>query len=94
METPLVLTVDDGQVTLPPDADSDEALQPVHRLVGRSVTAATYAETGSLRVEFTDSATLTVEPDPDYEAWNVLGPNGLLVVCMPGGELAFWSSDA
>jgi hypothetical protein len=30
---------------------------------------------------------------PDYEAWNLSGPNGVLVVCAPGGDLAVWSAE-
>jgi hypothetical protein len=28
--------------------------------------------------------------DPEFEAWHVSGPDGLLVVCLPGGRLAIW----
>lgn len=37
------------------------------------------------------SATLRVDPDPGYEAWELRGPGTEMVVCMPGGELAIWS---
>uniref|UniRef100_UPI00345F6139 DUF6188 family protein n=1 Tax=Streptomyces asoensis TaxID=249586 RepID=UPI00345F6139 len=31
---------------------------------------------------------LTVDPHTDYEAWHVVGPGGLPIVCTPGGKLA------
>jgi hypothetical protein len=38
---------------------------------------------------------LRCEPDPDYEAWQVVGGDPqALVVCLPGvGELAVWDSS-
>ncbi|WP_414635769.1 DUF6188 family protein [Amycolatopsis sp.] len=33
-------------------------------------------------------ARLRIESDSSYDAWAVSGPNGNLVVCIPGGELA------
>jgi hypothetical protein len=29
----------------------------------------------------------------DYESWNIVGPAGLRIVSLPGGELAIWSPD-
>ena len=41
------------------------------------------------------SGTLTVPPAPMYEAWQVRGPDGMLIVCSPGGEyVAVWKPDA
>ncbi|WP_110182225.1 DUF6188 family protein [Nocardioides solisilvae] len=37
---------------------------------------------------------LYVPPDASFEAWQVSGPGGALVVSMPGGDLAVWSGDA
>lgn len=33
---------------------------------------------------------LAVPPSPDYESWNVVGPEHVRVVSMPGGGLATW----
>lgn len=60
-------------------------------LGGRTV-AAVSTDDGVLHIEFTDGATLRCNPDPDTEAWQVVGGNPqALVVCLPGGELAVWS---
>lgn len=40
------------------------------------------------------SATITVPPAPMYEAWQVRGPDGLLIVCSPGGDyVATWQPE-
>ena len=43
------------------------------------------------RVDFSDGTRLDVEPDDAYEAWNVSGPDGALIVCTRGGSLVTWS---
>jgi hypothetical protein len=48
---------------------------------------------GTLTIRFDEDAMLVVPPDPDYEAWQVRADDGLLVVCIPGGELAVSSPD-
>jgi hypothetical protein len=60
----------------------------VEDLAGRTVADAS-TNGGVLHIVFTDGATLRSEPDPDVEAWQVVGgrPQSL-VVCLPGGELA------
>jgi hypothetical protein len=46
-----------------------------------------------LAVAFDDGARIIVQPDPDYEAWNVTGRHGMRIVCLPGGGLATWPAD-
>ncbi|MGE2732516.1 DUF6188 family protein [Mycolicibacterium vaccae] len=81
-------------VLLSPEEDADEAFQPIRQLVGQTVKEAAADEAGTLRVSFSDGTRFEVPPDDDYEAWNVSGPGGALVVCVPGGELAIWSANA
>lgn len=47
---------------------------------------------GTLELEFESGNFIRVYADPDYEAWSVVGAEGFRLVCMPGGELAVWSS--
>ncbi|GGL27945.1 DUF6188 family protein [Nocardia jinanensis] len=47
---------------------------------------------GTLRLEFDSGSSIEAFSDADYEAWSVVGANGYRVVCMPGGELAVWST--
>ncbi len=59
----------------------------------RAVTSAQIATDGTLVLGL-GSGTLTVPPAPMYEAWQVRGPNGLLIVCSPGGEyVAVWEPE-
>lgn len=47
---------------------------------------------GQLDVVF-DSLSISVPRDDNYEAWQIRGDDGLMVVCVPGGELAVWLPD-
>lgn len=78
-------------MTLSAEDDTDEALQPIRELVGSTIDEATVDAAGALRVDFSDGTRLDVEPDDAYEAWNVSGPDGALIVCTPGGSLVTWS---
>jgi hypothetical protein len=53
-------------------------------------TEATIADDGQLTLRFAEGTSLTVRPDDKYEAWQLSDDTGLLIVCMPGGDLAIW----
>jgi hypothetical protein len=59
-------------------------------LFGATVNSGIAFKTGTLRLVL-DHYQLTVRPDPHYEAWNVVGPGDMRLVCMPGGQLAIWT---
>ena len=60
----------------------------------RSVVSGTSTEGGTLLLSFAGGSLLRCEPDPRYEAWQVVGGSPqYLVVCKPGGELAVWDSS-
>ncbi len=46
---------------------------------------------GRLEVRFRDGTHIWVPSHPEYEPWRVEGPAGLLVVSVPGAELAIWA---
>jgi Family of unknown function (DUF6188) len=87
------LTVADGSVRWsgePLTAEAAGALLPLNL---RLVTSAKVDSDGTLNLGFGE-ATLLVPPHPMYEAWQVLGPRGLLIVCSPGGDyLAIWKPE-
>jgi uncharacterized protein DUF6188 len=58
-------------------------------LFGTTVNSGVAFKTGTLRLVL-DHFQLTVRADPHYEAWNVVGPGDMRLVCMPGGQLAAW----
>jgi hypothetical protein len=60
----------------------------------RELTSGQVATDGTLVLGF-GAATLTVPPAPMYEAWQVRGPDGLLIVCPPGGDyVAVWEPES
>ena len=70
---------------------SVEALQELLALLMGYVSTVTVEADGGLTIRFATGASILVPPDDQYEAWQVRGDNGLLVVCTPGGGLAEWS---
>lgn len=72
-----------------PQTDSEQ----VPSLTNSTISSATTDQSGVLDISFTDGHRLTVAPDADYEAWNIVGPGGRKVVCLPGGELATWHAE-
>ena len=63
------------------------------RLARATADRAHSRDDGALLLEFTDGSRLEVRASANYEAWQLVGPAGLMVVCMPGGELAVWTDD-
>ena len=46
---------------------------------------------GILQVQFSEGASVTVRPDPTYEAWELAGGSGgPILVCLPGSGLGVW----
>lgn len=92
IESPFKVDSSGKTFSLSPEEDADDAFQPIRQLVGQTVEEASADEAGTLRVSFSDGTRFEVPPDDHYESWNVSGPGGALVVCMPRGELAIWSA--
>ena len=92
IESPFRLDVQGNSLSLSPEEEPDVALQWLGQLVGNTIEEATADAAGALHVIFDDGARLTVEPDAAFEAWNVSGPDGALVVSTAGGKLAVWKA--
>jgi hypothetical protein len=82
-------TVDGVEMPLRPEEDP-AGLGPVLACTRTTVEAATALEDGNLEVSFADGGSLHVDPSPAHEAWELAGPQGGRIVCMPGGQLAIW----
>ncbi|MGH9077073.1 MAG: DUF6188 family protein [Acidimicrobiales bacterium] len=67
-----------------------ERLGPVLLLLHRSVDEIVAQKDGLLVLRFAPSGAMTVPPSEEFEAWNIVGPDGLRIVAMPGGQLAVW----
>jgi hypothetical protein len=61
-------------------------------LFNAEVLSAVAFKSGTLRIAFGDGHLLKVKSDPDYEAWTATGPDGMLIVSLPGSDLAVWHS--
>ena len=76
---PVEIEVDLPDSPLPPELD----------LVGATITQLLVAEDGHLGVQLVDRQ-LTARVADDYEAWHIAGHDGESLICMPGGELAYF----
>lgn len=93
ISSPVTITQNDKRITLSPEDDPDEHFEPIRNLVGRTVVTGEVDDRGGLHITFDGGTALEVQADPEYEAWNVAGPRGSLVVSMPGGQLGIWSAE-
>ena len=75
------------KLSLVPEETS--SLGPALRLLRREVSSARAHKDGRLEVCFSDSSSLTVDPDQQYEAWEFAG-SGQRIVSTTGGDLAVW----
>lgn len=77
-----------------PDLDADEDYPPVPDaltpFIGKTIRALCVSDGGDLDVSFDDDCRLSVKSSEFHEAWQLSGPRGEMVVCMPGGKLATW----
>ncbi len=58
-------------------------------LLGQEVTGVLLSPANDLAINLSD-AQVSCRVNLNIESWNVNGPHGEMVVCMPGGELAVW----
>lgn len=92
--SPLTLSRSGHVSTVTPDEDPEEVFAPIREMVGLDVVESTADDSGALKIAFGDGSVIHVMADKAYEAWNVSGPRGALVVSMPGGKLAIWNAHA
>lgn len=81
------------EVVLAPEGPS-EALGPALAVLRSSVTRAIAFKNGDLEIEFDGCIALFVPASANFEAWNLVGPVGVRIVSLPGGELAVWRPEA
>lgn len=90
---PFVLTETGGErIDMDPQADRVR-LAPSLALFGRAVDRITAYKDGRLEIGFADYSSIIVPAKDGYEAWEVVGPGGLRIVSMPGGDLTMWRPD-
>ncbi|MGX1123192.1 hypothetical protein RKD37_008555 [Streptomyces ambofaciens] len=85
IETPLTLTDSSGhQAQLMPA--TGPSLAPALGLFAKCVTETEVTGQETLSLGFDDGTWLSIEPDPDYESWNLTGSGIDPVLVGPGGE--------
>lgn len=91
IESPFKLRAEGTEYALDPGERG--GLGPFLALWPDELTMVSVGSDGTLHLTFGKGATLTVPPDPHYEAWQIAGPGTALIVCMPGteGQLAVWT---
>jgi Family of unknown function (DUF6188) len=91
IETPfIVITAKGEERTVDPSITT--SLVPLLELYPDALMAATVGSDATLQLHLSSGASLVVPPHPEFEAWQVNGRDGSLVVCTPGGaNLAVWS---
>ena len=80
----------DGVLNRLDPEDEGSLLAPALPMLRMQVADGFAFKSGRLVVRFEDGSRIEAPPDPAYEAWNITGPHGVLIVSMPGGELAIW----
>ena len=71
--------------------DPWETLTPLLRLRHASIASASADRAAVLQIGFADGTTLSVQPDPHYENWEVSGPGFQIVAPPGGGDPLIWS---
>ncbi len=80
---------DDDPRTIDTTVYRQELSEMVKPLLGAEISALTVSPDGDLSITVGGIHVNTSAGD-DHEAWQISGPKGEKVVCMPGGELAIW----
>ena len=90
IEVPFSLNLPGGtEVRVNPEHPGPNA-SLVLALLYQDVASCTSEETGELRASFANGDELSIEPHDSFEAWSLVGPNGVRVVCLPGGGTSQW----
>lgn len=88
IESPFVFRRDEVDHHLDPGERA--GLGPLVAVYPDALARSGVEENGTLVLGFTSGVTIAVPADEHYEAWQISGPDGYLVVCAPGGNLAVW----
>jgi hypothetical protein len=92
IEQPFAVTSQGTEHELDPEANPID-LAPALSLLHQDVTRVVAFKDGRLELTFDNDELLRVPASEDYEPWNVVGPEGLRIVSLPGGELGIWGAE-
>jgi hypothetical protein len=88
IETPCYLRCEGRNIPLTPHDPC--SLAPALALFNADVADVTIQRTGHLTARLKDGRFVEVDPNEQYEAWQLGSANGFLLVCSPGGEVALF----
>jgi Family of unknown function (DUF6188) len=88
VETPFGLTGPGVNVSCSPEIP--ESLAPVLMLVNKEVTEIAIQSSGHMTLSFKSGSIISVGPNDSYEAWQISGSVGFLLVCQPEGRISFF----
>jgi hypothetical protein len=77
------------EIFVDPENDDSNLGSLILALRYQRLTTCAIAGNGTLRLEFASGLTITVPPDPTFEAWD-LDHRQFKVIGTPNGELAIW----
>lgn len=92
VEQPFTLECGDVTYRLDPEGNPVE-MAAVLRTLREGVTRIDAMKSGALRVSFQSGIVLDVESATQFEAWEIAGPDGVLLVSLPGGGVATWKGN-
>jgi hypothetical protein len=90
--TPFEIVSATGSIVVDPESDH-QLCSTVLSLLRRSVANISSTAAGLLVVRFEDGTVLRSRCHDQYEAWHLRGPDGSLIVALPGGGVAIWEPD-
>jgi hypothetical protein len=90
IEGPFIVTENGVKHALDPNEPAN--LGPAIALVRAVVKRSRASAEGRLVVVFDDGREVTIEASEDFEAWEVIGPQGAKVVCSAGGGVSTWGT--
>jgi hypothetical protein len=72
------------------DPEDRTSLAPVLQLLFAELQTASVDDRGELSLEFTGGVRLVAPPNEQYEAWELVHPDGRMAIAVPGGEIAIF----
>jgi hypothetical protein len=70
--------------------ENPESLAPILALANNKAFEIKIENSGRLTASFENGLSIRVDPHASYEAWQIGGANGFLLVCRPGGGVSFF----
>ena len=89
VEEPLLLRSGESTSWLNPKVPTSMA--PMLSFLHRRVEATSLDDDGTLRVNVQSGIELVCRPHPTREVWQLTGPRGFLLVCMPSSSPVVWT---